>query len=275
VGRSSNDWSKYHHHSRKTRSRIIWEQNELADGRMSGAVHYCLAIARQTRIMDGVINLDKPAGMSSAAAVARVKRLLPRGTRIGHAGTLDPFATGVLLLLIGKATKSSQNLMDQAKTYEATVRLGATTPTDDPESEQIPTPGAAEPALERVAAAAGQFVGTVSQLPPRFSALKIGGRRAYDLARRNQPVKLKMRDVRIDAIEILAWNWPLLKLRIDCGRGTYIRALARDLGQKLGTGGYLTQLRRTRLGRFAADRSVPLEQLLLEGSEKFLEPIDP
>lgn len=242
---------------------------------MSGAVHYCLAIARQTRIMDGVINLDKPAGMSSAAAVGRVKRLLPRGTRIGHAGTLDPFATGVLLLLIGKATKSSQNLMDQAKTYEATVRLGATTPTDDPESEQIPTPGAAEPALERVAAAAGQFVGTVSQLPPRFSALKIGGRRAYDLARRNQPVKLKMRDVRIDAIEILAWNWPLLKLRIDCGRGTYIRALARDLGQKLGTGGYLTQLRRTRLGRFAADRSVPLEQLLLEGTEKFLEPIDP
>ena len=223
--------------------------------------------------MNGVINLDKPAGMTSAAAVRRVKRLLPPGTRIGHAGTLDPFATGVLLLLVGKATKASQSLMDQPKGYEATIRLGATTATDDPESEEIITPDAAEPTLEQIRAMTKMFLGTIPQLPPRFSAMKIGGRRAYDLARRNQPVKLQPRDVRIDAIEILAWHPPLLQLRVDCGRGTYIRALARDLGQKLGTGGYLTQLRRTRLGRFTADRSIPLDRLLGEGPAPYLQPI--
>jgi len=224
--------------------------------------------------MNGVINLDKPAGMTSAAAVGRVKYVLPRGTRIGHAGTLDPFATGVLLLLIGKATKASQSLMDQPKTYEATIRLGATTASDDPESEEIITPDAPEPTLEQIRAAANSFVGIISQVPPRFSAMKIGGRRAYDLARRNQPVELRPRNVRIDAIEVVAWQAPHLELRVDCGRGTYIRALARDLGEELGTGGYLTQLRRTRLGRFTADHSIPLERIRLEGPTLFLEPMD-
>jgi tRNA pseudouridine55 synthase len=224
--------------------------------------------------MNGVINLDKPAGMTSAAAVGRVKHLLPSGTRIGHAGTLDPFATGVLLLLIGSATKASQSLMDQPKTYEATIRLGATTASDDPESEEIIIPDAREPTLDQIRAAAKLFVGTIPQVPPRFSAMKIGGRRAYDLARRNQPVELRARNVRIDAIEVIAWNPPHLEVRVDCGRGTYIRALARDLGQKLKSGGYLTQLRRTRLGRFTADRSISLERILLDGPTQFLEPID-
>jgi tRNA pseudouridine55 synthase len=226
------------------------------------------------RIMDGVINLDKPAGMSSAGAVGRVKRLLPRGTRIGHAGTLDPFATGVLLLLVGKATKASGKLMDQPKTYEATVRLGATTATDDPESPEIPGGAAAAPDLEQIRAALAMFIGTVPQVPPRFSAMKIGGRRAYALARRDQPVELRPRDVRIDAIDLLAWDWPLLKLRIECGRGTYIRALARDLGERLGVGGYLTQLRRTRIGRFGVERSVGLDQLIARGVAQFLEAAD-
>lgn len=224
--------------------------------------------------MDGVLNLDKPAGISSAAAVGRVKRLLPRGTRIGHAGTLDPFATGVLLLLVGKATKASEKLMDQPKTYEATVRLGATTATDDLESPEVLTTDAMPPTLEKIRAEVELFVGRVAQVPPRFSAMKVAGRRAYALARKGRPVELAARDVRIDAIDVLRWEWPFLYLRIECGRGTYIRALARDLGERLAIGGYLTQLRRTRIGRFIVDRAVTLDRLLQQGVAGFIEPVD-
>jgi tRNA pseudouridine55 synthase len=225
--------------------------------------------------MDGIINLDKTAGLSSAAAVNRAKRLLPHGTKIGHAGTLDPFATGVLLLLIGKATKASERLMDQPKRYEATVKLGATTVTDDPESAENPVEDAPRPSRAEILQAIGHFVGTVSQKPPAFSALKIGGRRAYELARRGKPTELQPRNVRIDAIDVLSWQWPLLRLRVDCGRGTYIRALARDLGEALKTGGYLLELRRTRIGPFDAADAVPLDQLQRDGIEKHLRPISP
>ncbi len=143
--------------------------------------------------LQGVLNLDKPAGLSSARAVDRVKRLLPRGTKIGHAGTLDPFATGVLLLLIGKATKLCERLMDEPKQYVATVKLGATTPTDDPESEETITPGAV-PALEvAVREALMSQVGEILQRPSTFSAMKVAGRRAYDLAREGKPVVLEPR----------------------------------------------------------------------------------
>ncbi|MGD0766724.1 MAG: tRNA pseudouridine(55) synthase TruB [Tepidisphaeraceae bacterium] len=223
--------------------------------------------------MNGIIVLDKPGSISSAGAVNRVKRLLERGVKIGHAGTLDPFATGVLLLLIGKATKSSQMLMNQPKRYEATIKLGATTATDDPDSPEIPVPGASQPSLENVEAAAAKFVGTISQRPPAFSALKISGRRAYKLARSGQPVDLKARDIRIDAIEIVSWQWPLLRMRIDCGRGTYVRAIARDLGEALKTGGYLTELRRTRIGPFGIDRAVTLERLEKDGIGPHLCPV--
>jgi tRNA pseudouridine55 synthase len=215
--------------------------------------------------MDGIIVLDKPASITSAGAVNRVKRLLERGVKIGHAGTLDPFATGVLLLLIGKATKSSQTFMNQPKRYDATIKLGATTATDDPDSPEVAVAGAAQPSLENIEAAAAKFVGAISQRPPAFSALKISGRPAYKLARRGQPVDLKRRDIRIDGIKIISWQWPLLKLRIDCGRGTYVRAIARDLGEALKTGGYLTELRRTRIGPFDIDRAVTLERLERDG----------
>src|SRR4051795_10000666 len=123
--------------------------------------------------LDGVINLDKPAGLSSARVVNVVKRLLPRGTKIGHAGTLDPFATGVLLLLVGKSTKLCERLMDEPKQYEATIKLGATTPTDDPESEEMPYPGAAPVSEDAVRAAIAPMVGDIVQRPPAFSALKV------------------------------------------------------------------------------------------------------
>lgn len=223
--------------------------------------------------MNGVINLDKPAGISSAAAVGRVKRLLARGTKIGHAGTLDPFATGVLLLLIGQATKACETLMGQPKRYEATVKLGATTATDDLESPEIPAADAPRPSREEIEKAAAGLVGMIQQRPPAFSALKVGGRRAYESARRGKPLELKPRSVRIDAIEILSWQWPLLRLRIDCGRGAYIRAIARDLGEGLKTGGYLTELRRTRIGSFDVAQAVTLDQLQEQGIEKHLQPI--
>jgi tRNA pseudouridine55 synthase len=220
--------------------------------------------------MIGVINLDKPAGITSARAVSRVKRLLPRGTKIGHAGTLDPFATGVLLLLVGKATKSCEALMGEPKSYEGTMKLGATTATDDPEAEEVVIADVMRPELEAIRMAVAGFVGEIAQKPPNFSAMKIGGRRAYDLARKGKVFELAARKVRIDAIEIVEWEWPILKIRVDCGRGTYIRALARDLGEVLKTGAYLTELRRTRIGNFRIENSVTLETLNTEGVEKYL-----
>src|SRR5690242_6769381 len=148
--------------------------------------------------LEGILNVDKPAGVSSARVVNGVKRLLPRGTKIGHAGTLDPFATGVLLLLVGKATKLCERLMDEPKQYEATVKLGATTATDDLESDEIPWPGGATPAtIEAVRSAIAPLVGEVVQRPPAFSALKVGGQRAYDLAREGKTVDLQPRTVRV------------------------------------------------------------------------------
>ena len=214
--------------------------------------------------MNGVLNLDKPAGISSAAAVGRVKRLLPRGMKIGHAGTLDPFATGVLLLLIGKGTKLCEQLMDQPKQYETTVTLGATTATDDCDSPAVATAGAKEVFWEAIKDLLPRFVGEISQRPPDYSAMKIGGRRAYDLARQGKDVQLSERKVRVDSLELLEYAWPLLRLRIDCGRGTYIRSLARDIGAELGVGGYLTQLRRTRVGDFYIENSVALSELTAE-----------
>ena len=249
-------------------------------------------LADEVRHPSGVINLDKPPGMSSARAVDRVKRLLPRGAKIGHAGTLDPFATGVLLLLVGKATRQCERLMDQPKQYEATIKLGATTATDDPESPEEPyrglrvsperSSGATEAAAPQtlgqdaqatIEATLRRFVGAIQQRPPAYSAMKIGGRRAYDLARRGKEVRLEPRTVHVYAVELLDYAWPMLRLRIDCGRGTYIRALARDIGEALNVGGYVTALRRTRIGGFTIDQAVTLETLTAEGITPHLRPI--
>lgn len=227
---------------------------------------------------NGIIPIDKPGGITSARVVSIVKRLLPRGTKIGHAGTLDPFATGVLLLLVGKATKACERLMDAPKQYEATIRFGATTATDDPDAPPTPwvpagggdivPPGAASlpPVLEA-------FVGEILQRPPAYSALKIGGRRAYDLARQGGSVDLQPRPVRVYGIEMLEYAWPALRLRIDCGRGTYIRAIARDLGERLDVGGHLAALRRTRVGPFSAVAAVAVERLTPANVESHLVPV--
>jgi len=220
--------------------------------------------------MHGLLNLDKPAGPSSAAVLNRLKRLLPPKTKIGHAGTLDPFATGVLVVLIGKATRLCESMMDQPKAYSTTIKLGATTPTDDPESPEVLTEGAIPPSESAVAAAVNQFVGVIQQRPPAYSAMKVAGRRAYDLARAGRPVDLPARPVRIDSIHITAYHWPLLHLTIHCGRGAYIRSLARDIGATLSLGGYLTSLRRLQVGEFKVEAAVTLERLLAEGVEPHL-----
>ncbi len=223
-------------------------------------------------VLAGIIPLDKPAGISSAAAVARVKRLLPRGTKIGHAGTLDPFATGVLVLLVGRATRLAETVMSQPKQYEAQIELGATTETLDPTSPRIVTAGAVAPSLEAVRAVVPRFIGRILQTPPAYSALKIGGHSAYKLARRGLAPRLEARPVHVYDLQILDYQWPALRIRVDCGRGAYVRCLARDIGEALGVGGYLTALRRTRVGEFRIERAVTLERLEAEGVAAHLLP---
>jgi tRNA pseudouridine55 synthase len=207
----------------------------------------------------GVLVLDKPAGISSARALNAIKGRLPRGTKVGHAGTLDPFATGVLVVLVGRATRSCERLMGLPKGYEAALRLGATTPTLDPESPESLTlpPGVPPPAREQVQEVLLRFVGEIEQAPPAFSAIKVAGRRAYDLARGGEAVSLPPRRVRVDAIGLLDCVWPELRIFVRSGRGFYVRSLARDIGEALGVGAYLTALRRTFVGPFTLGMAAP------------------
>ncbi len=221
----------------------------------------------------GILNVNKPARLSSAALVGRVKRLLPRGTKVGHAGTLDPFATGVLLILVGAATRRFDELMSTPKQYDATIKFGSTTATDDPTVPQVPWPHAIVSAVneEQLRAALASFVGQIEQMPPNYSALKIGGRRAYQIARQGQTPDLRPRRVDVYQIELLNYTWPLARLSIDCGRGTYVRAIARDLGAVLNVGGHLTALCRTRVGPYSLSQAVSLEQLQSDGVARHLQ----
>src|SRR5690349_8551537 len=198
----------------------------------------------------GLLVLDKPLGVTSRAAVDRALRWFPRGTRLGHTGTLDPLATGVLVLCVGHATRLTEYVQAMGKAYTADVVLGARSATDDAEGPI--TPATVKRPPDRVAVNAGlaQFVGAVEQVPPAFSAAKVTGQRAYDLARRGGAVDLTPRTVRIDRIDVLEFDYPRLRLEVLCGKGTYIRSLARDLGDRLGCGAYLGGLRRTRVGPF-------------------------
>jgi tRNA pseudouridine55 synthase len=208
---------------------------------------------------DGLLVLDKPGGITSRAAVDHALRWFPRGTRMGHTGTLDPLATGVLVLCLGSATRLTEYVQRMSKTYRAGVRLGARSDTDDADGTVTPVAGAVPPAPEALARAAAGFVGTLEQVPPAYSAAKVTGRRAYDLARGGEEVELRPRPVQIYRIDVLAYAWPLVELEVHCGKGTYIRSLARDLGERLGCGGYVETLRRTRVGPFTAETGLSLE----------------
>ena len=240
-----------------------------------------------------IILVDKPAGISSFGAVARVRRELTKKfghkIKVGHTGTLDPFATGLLILLTGKMTKKSHDFLKLDKVYEATLKLGYTSTTGDPEGEIVEVtfskhgevflkekpsdspnfynisplkdiseaenvvkmnPREYYPSFEKVTSVIKSFIGKISQQVPKFSAVKINGERAYKLARKGKSFETPTREIEIYNIEILEYNYPELKIRTHVSSGTYIRTLAEDIGKKLGTGAYLTSLRRTKIGNY-------------------------
>jgi tRNA pseudouridine55 synthase len=238
--------------------------------------------------LNGVLVIDKPYGWTSAKAVAFARRATG-GAKVGHAGTLDPLATGVLVLCIGKATKMVERFMNAAKSYRAVIDLSRVSESHDLERDTAPVQVDSPPDRATVERVLHGFVGTIQQVPPAHSAAKMGGKRAYDLARRGKLVdagpptavggqssvrgagepdegaveqtdatpSLSPKLVRIDAITVLKYEWPMLELDIDCGRGTYVRSLVRDLAHALGTGGVLTGLVRTRSGSFCVEQAQP------------------
>lgn len=214
---------------------------------------------------NGILVVDKPAWISSAGVLTRLKGLWPRGAhpKLGHAGTLDPFATGVLLVLIGKATKRCEELMGMEKCYRATIKLGASTPTLDPTSAEVADAAAVERSRPEVEAVLPRFVGTIMQRPPAFSAIKRDGQSVYKLARRGHIVELEARPVTVYGMEMLDFSWPLLEVDIRCGRGTYVRSLARDIAEALGTTGHLTALRRLAVGAYAVENAVQFPDITL------------
>lgn len=204
--------------------------------------------------MEEIIFVDKPSGMSSFGAVARVRRLLSEReghkVKVGHTGTLDPFATGLLILLAGKATKKAPELTKLDKVYEATIRLGATSSTGDPEGEITIANEKPEISREKIIETLARFVGEIEQTPPAFSAIKINGQRAYKLARAGKTVDMPKRKVTIYELELLEYASPYLKIRTHVSSGTYIRTLAEDIGEALGCGAYTTELRRTKIADY-------------------------
>ncbi|WP_204080663.1 tRNA pseudouridine(55) synthase TruB [Mycobacterium riyadhense] len=212
----------------------------------------------------GIVVVDKPSGMTSHDVVGRCRRIFAT-RRVGHAGTLDPMATGVLVIGIDRATKILGLLTAASKSYVATIRLGQSTSTEDAEGELLQSVSAEHVTNEAIAAAVDGLRGDIRQVPSAVSAIKVGGRRAYQLARQGHAVELESRPVHVDRFDVLAARRGAgvidLDVEVDCSSGTYIRALARDLGDALGVGGHVTSLRRTRVGRFDLDQAVSLGQL--------------
>ncbi len=203
----------------------------------------------------GLLVIDKEPGFTSMDVCAIIRGRLRRGgapkrVKVGHGGTLDPLATGVLVVLVGKATKRCDEIMAGEKEYDAEIDLAHRSTTDDAEGERTEVLPPRPPAAEELRAHAQALTGRIMQVPPAFSAVKVGGRRAYAQARKGHEVVIEPRPVDVHQFEILEYAWPRARVRVRCGKGTYIRSLARDLGSRLGGGGMLTSLRRTRVGTF-------------------------
>jgi tRNA pseudouridine55 synthase len=205
---------------------------------------------------DGIILIDKPAEMTSFGVVARVRRVLTQAAqkkvKVGHTGTLDPFATGLMILVIGKECKNAEQYSKLDKVYEATFRLGQISTTGDPEGE-VTNVSADEPTREELEVVIARFRGAIMQRPPIFSAIKIAGKRAYKLARDGQEVEIPERLVTIHSLEVLEYAYPELKIRTHVSSGTYIRSLGVDIGEALGTGAYCTQLRRLSISKWSVE----------------------
>ncbi len=212
--------------------------------------------------MDEVLLVDKPKGWTSFDVVGKIRSSLRKQTgqkiKVGHAGTLDPLATGLLIVLVGKATKRQDEFMKQNKVYEVTMKLGQTSTTADEEGEKM-TVSDRQPSADAVKEAVNSFLGQISQVPPAYSAIKIDGQRAYKLARAGKDVQIAPRSVTIYAIGDLAYNYPTISFTTKVSSGTYIRSLVTDIGQKLGVGAYMTDLRRTAIGEFSVNNAKSVE----------------
>ncbi len=209
--------------------------------------------------INGWINLDKPTGPTSTQALAAVKRML-RPMKAGHAGTLDPLASGILPIALGEATKVISFAQDSRKIYSFTVRWGEERDTDDAEGK-IAGRSDNRPAREEILAILPEFTGLISQLPPKYSAIKVGGERAYDLAREGLEVELSSREIEIESLELTNCEAESAEFRVACGKGTYVRSLARDMGRRLGTFGYVSRLRREAVGVFNTGNAISLDNL--------------
>ena len=225
----------------------------------------------------GWLVVDKPGGISSAAAVARIKSLVGRGAKVGHAGTLDPMATGVLPVAVGEATKTVSFMMDAPKRYRFGVRWGEQRDTDDAEGTVIET-SESRPAESAVARVLPSFVGRIEQEPPAFSALKVGGERAYALARQGRAPRLEPRTVHIESLTLIEADDDGAAFAVECGKGTYVRALARDIARAAGTVGHVSWLHRAAVGPFTEDDANPLDNLVALGHSlalaESLRPVD-
>lgn len=214
--------------------------------------------------MQGILLVDKPSGWTSFDVVNYIRRIVaaaedkkPKAVKVGHTGTLDPFATGLLVLLIGKDyTRQAGEFSKLDKTYEVTMRLGETSATGDPEGEISPVSNNV-PTVADIEAGLKGFKGLIQQTPPAYSAIKINGQRAYKLARAGKEVKIEPRQVTINRLEVVSYVYPEIKLITDVSSGTYIRTLVEDIGHVLGTGAYTLALRRTKVGKFLIESSVP------------------
>lgn len=229
-------------------------------------------------MQDDILLIDKPAGWTSFDVVAKIRGKIrrqyqekgekptKRQLRVGHAGTLDPFATGLLVILMGDGTKKATEFLKLDKVYEATIRLGQTSTTGDPEGE-ITDSSDYQPTQEEITAVLAKFQGEITQTPPQFSAIKVGGQRAYKVARNGGTVEIPSRQVTIYSIVQIEYEYPNLKIRTYVSSGTYIRSLAEDIGKALGTSAYCSQLRRTRIADFDIANAQQLDNYL-QGVEK-------
>lgn len=213
---------------------------------------------------DGIVLIDKPSNMTSFGVVARIRRVLSRQigkkAKVGHTGTLDPFATGLMILVTGKECKKASVYTKLDKVYEATFYLGKTSSTGDPEGEisQFESGKVRKLESKDIETALKHFTGEITQRPPIFSAIKINGRRAYDLARKGEKIDMPERKVTIYSLDLISYDYPLLKVRAHVSSGTYIRSLCIDIGVHLGVGAYCTQLRRTSIGKWSIDEAKQL-----------------
>jgi tRNA pseudouridine55 synthase len=219
----------------------------------------------------GLLNIFKPAGWSSRDVVNRVERIV-KPAKAGHAGTLDPLAEGVLVIGVGAATRLVSAVQEQSKEYHGTFQLGCRSDTDDSTGEVVSVEASPIPALTDIQTIIPQYMGTIWQTPPQYSAVHVAGQRAYALARKGETVEIAPRQVQVSRLEIVAYTWPKLELLIECGSGTYIRSIGRDMGEQLGCGAIMSALIRTKIGPFQAVEAIAIADLSKDNMSQHLLP---